>query len=403
MAIFKRSDFPFFTRYPTLAYLDNAATTQKPQLMLDTLIEFYTAHNANIKRGVYRLAEDATQHYEQARATIAQFFGALPEEIIITKGATEAINAVAVAWGDVNIHVDDEIIVTELEHHANFLPWLALAKRKNAVIRMVPIHSDGTLNYAALSKLLSSKTKLIAVTHESNVTGASVDIVSIIKQAHAIGAKVLIDGVQSAPHERINLHALDADFFVCSAHKMLGPTGVGALFVRQSLHAALRPYQQGGGMVETVSLDRLIFRAMPYLLEAGTPPIAQAVGFAAALNYLTKVDFVALQKDEARLCALFIDEAQKIPGIRLLGPLDELKNRGHLVSFIVDGIHAHDVAAFLDKYDICIRAGNHCAQPVHKALGIDASVRTSFYGYNTEEEVIRLIEALKKIYQVFKQ
>lgn len=397
-----RDDFPLFKTSidaKPLIYLDNASTTQKPQVVLDALMHFYTKQNANVHRGIYQLAEQATQAYEQARATVAHFIKASPHEIVFTKSTTEGINAIAGSWGQQNIEKNDEIIITELEHHSNFVPWQQLALQKGAHVRVVQIKPDGTLNMDQLTAVINKKTKLIAVTHESNVLGTKVDVETFVRAARSVDAKILIDAAQTIAHQAIDVKILDPDFLVFSGHKVLAPTGIGCLYIKESLHNSIRPYQFGGGMLfEVCDTYETIFLKAPHKFEAGTPPIAQAIGLASAIDYLQKnVPFNLLQQHESKLTRELIDELSKIKKVRLLGPLDQLTQDGHMLSFYVEGIHAHDVAAYIAQQGICVRAGHHCAQPLAKKLGIDASVRVSFYLYNTHEEVERLVHTIKQL------
>jgi len=395
-----RSDFPILQRTVNgkpLIYLDNAATTQKPQAVLDAMTTFYSFFNAPVRRGIYELAEEATLLFENARAAIANFIGAYPDETIITKGATEGINFIAQAWGHEHIKAGDEIIVTELEHHANFLPWQRLAQQKQAVLKIVPITDDGDVDYAAFKQMLTHKTKLVAVTHVSNVLGTQVDIAMIINNAHAVGAKVLIDAAQSIAHQDINVHALDCDFLVFSGHKMLGPTGIGILYIKRALHQDVPPYQVGGGMVFEVGRAQSFWLEAPYKFEAGTPATAELIGLAAALDYRKKTFSIEqLRTHEAILSRQLIEGLQTL-GLPVLGPIEQLKQHGHIVSFIVPNVHGHDVAAYLAQQGICVRAGHHCAQILHNRLGVEASVRVSLYAYNTAQEVDQTIYWLQQL------
>lgn len=397
-----RSDFPILSQringYP-LAPCDNASTTHKPLVVIDAVVTFYTTTNANIYRGIHLFAEQATQMYENARAKVAHFIGAQPCEIVFTRGATSGINGVVAMWGEEHIAEGDEIVMTELEHHANLLPWQRLAHKKGAVIKYIPIFPDGSLDLSQLDSIITDKTKMVSVIHVSNAVGTHVDIATIIAQAKRVGACVLIDAAQSVPHQKINVHALNCDFLVFSGHKLLGPTGIGILYIKKDLHTSLSPYEVGGGMVENVNYDNATWRNAPYAFEAGTPSIAQAIGLGVAIDYLqANINFDDLVMYEAQLCARLIDGLSKIKQVTLLGPLEELKKTGHLVSFLVSGYHSHDVAAFLDSRGISVRAGHHCAQPFAKRLGYDASVRVSFYFYNTIDDVDRIIEAIKELH-----
>ncbi len=396
-----RNDFAILAKKignQPLIYLDTAATSQKPQAVIDAMVDFYQNHNSNIYRSVYAFGEETTTLYEKARQTVAHFINAHPDEIVFTKGATQSINGVAAGWAASVLKGGDEILLTQMEHHANLIPWQHVAQQTGATIKYVPILSDGTLDMNAFHALLSKKTKLVACVHVSNGVGTHNDIGTIIKSAHAHNARVLIDAAQSAGHQPLDVQELGADFLVFSGHKMLGPTGIGVLYINRALHDEMQPFEFGGGMVYEVGLDHATWLKAPRKFEAGTPPIAQAIGLAAAVDYIKKnINFEQLRLHEAALCAQLIDGLQKHKKIRILGPLEQLREKGHLVSFTVQGMHAHDVAAYLSNFGICVRAGNHCAQPLANALGIEASVRASFYGYNSAHEVEQLIQALEKI------
>jgi cysteine desulfurase/selenocysteine lyase len=419
-----------------IVYVDNASTTQKPQVVIDAITNFYAYHNANVGRGVYPLAEQATQLYEDTREKVQKFIGARhASEIIFTKGATEGINLVAQTWALAHIRPGEEIVVSELEHHANLLPWQQVARITGAVLKFIPVIQDtdfinqlrsdsgsqvnrgsetnldsqvnlnsqgdsgnqGDLDYSTLDTLITHKTKLIAVTHVSHALGTHVDIARIAAHAQRVGAKLLVDAAQSAPHQEINVQELGCDFLVFSGHKMLGPTGVGVLYIRAELHGQLQPYQRGGGMVHAVDWHDASWAKMPHLLEAGTPPIAQVIGLGAAIDYLRSLDRAATAQHEAELCAKLIEGLSVLPGVRILGPIAQLRVSGHLVSFVVEHMHAHDVAAYLGSRGICVRAGHHCAQPLATALCYVASVRVSFYLYNTEHEVNYIVKVLQEL------
>jgi cysteine desulfurase / selenocysteine lyase len=396
-----RADFPILKQeingYPLIAF-DNASTSHKPQSVIDAVVQFYTTTNANTYRGIHVFAEKATQQYEDARKKVAQFIGADQNEIIFTRGCTSGINFIAATWADINVQAGDEIVVTELEHHSNLLPWQRLAQKKGAILKCIPVLPDGTLDLSQLDSIITNKTKMVAVIHVSNAIGTHVDIAPIIQRAHAVGARILIDAAQSVPHRKINVHELDCDFLVFSGHKLLGPTGIGVLYIKKELHDEIEPYEVGGGMVKDVDCTDATWAPAPQKFEAGTPPIAQAIGLGAAVDYVGKhINFDDLIAYEAQLCTQLIDGLSAIEGIKILGPIAELKEKGHLVSFLVENYHSHDVAAFLDKRGIFVRAGHHCAQPFAKKLGYDASVRVSFYFYNTPEEVDALIAAIRDL------
>lgn len=389
-----KKDFPLL-KNNKLIYFDNAATTQKPQQVIDTLSDFYAQHNAPIKRGIYRLAEEATQLYEDARATVAQFIGAQPDEIVFTSGATESINFIATAWGTKHIKAGDEIVITELEHHSNLLPWQQLALQKGATLKYIPVTDEGQLDLGNLDSIITKKTKIVSFLNVSNAIGTHVDVSALVKAARAVGAKVLIDACQSVPHQKTDVKAYDCDFLAFAGHKVLAPTGIGVLYIKKDMQPEVPPYQFGGGMVFEVGQYESRWLEPPHCYEAGTPPVAQAIGLASAINYLTEhIDYAALRQHEAALCTRLIEGLQALPAIRILGPIEQLKKMGHLVSFTHKKHHFHDVAAFLDSRGICVRTGHYCAQPLARKLGIDGSIRASFYLYNSISEVDQLLEAL---------
>jgi cysteine desulfurase/selenocysteine lyase len=393
-----RKDFPLLKKKidgKDLIYFDNAATSQKPQAVIDAITTFYTQHNNNIHRGVYQSAEETTAMYEDARKTVASFINAHPEEIVFTKGTTEGINFVVHAWAAHHLQAGDEIVISELEHHSNLIPWLQIAQEKKLKIVYIPVKSDGTLDLSKFSSIISSKTKLVSCLQISNALGSHVAIDTIITAAHNVGAKVLIDAAQSIAHIPVDVKKLKTDFLVFSGHKMGGPTGIGVLYIKKDLHEQTQPYQFGGGMPYEVDYHSVSFAKAPHKFEAGTPGIAQAIGLAAAITYFKKnIDFAQLAKHEAQLCARLIEGLSKHKKIRILGPIEQLKKTGHLVSFVIDGMHAHDVADYLGKEGICVRAGHHCAQPLAKKMGYVASVRASFYAYNTFEEVEKFLNLI---------
>lgn len=388
-----KKDFPLLQK--KIIYFDNAATSQKPQQVIDAMTHFYELQNSTIHRSVYSFGEQATTLYEQARAKVAQFINADAHEVIFTKGATESINAVATGWALDHLKAGDEILLTQMEHHSNLLPWQYVAQRTGAILKFIPVLSDGTLDMNSIDQLITKKTKLVSCVHVSNALGTHNDIATIIKKAHAQGAKVLIDAAQSVAHQRIDVKKLQCDFLVFSGHKMMGPTGIGVLYLKKELHEQMQPYEFGGGMVYEVDFTHASWLKAPHKFEAGTPPIAQAIGLGAAIDYLnTHIDFKQLHTHEAELCRILIEGLQKNPNIHILGPIDQLKTQGHLVSFVVKDMHAHDVATYLSNHGICVRAGHHCAQPLAKLMNIPASVRASFYAYNTREEVEKLLDIL---------
>ena len=402
---FMKHDFPIFNQtingYP-LRYLDNASTSQKPQVIIDAMVDFYTTKNANIYRGSHAFAERATQEYEDARSMVAQFIGARADEIIFTSGCTESLNYVAAGWAMCHIQPGDTIVVSALEHHANILPWQRIVEQKNAMLRIIPIHQDGTLNLANLNQIIGPGTKLVSITHTSNALGTQVDLMPIVKRAHEVGALVCIDAAQSVAHKRIDVRALNCDFLAFSGHKLFGPTGIGVLYIKKDIQPQVEPYQVGGGMVFEVSWADSTYLQSVNRFEAGTPPIAQAIGLAAAITYLQTLDFEALATHEAALCTALIQGLEGIAGTRILGPIDQLRRSGHMVSFTLEAIHSHDVVAFLSDRGICVRAGNHCAQPLFTTLGLEGSVRASFAGYNTLEDVEFLLKSLFELVTLFK-
>lgn len=397
-----RSDFPFFIDQKdsiNYIYFDNASTTQKPQVMIDAISEFYAHQYASIGRGVYKLAEQTTQRFEDVRAQTARFLGARSaEEIIFTSGATHSANFIARSWAHKQLKAGDEIVVSGLEHHANLIPWQIVAQQTGSVLKFLPITPHGDLDYDRVPNVITSKTKFVAITHSSNALGTQVALEKIIPVAHAAGARVLVDGSQSTPHKKIDLKGLGCDFFICTAHKMCGPTGLGILYIRKEVQSEVDPYHYGGGMVYEADYRHATFLEAPRCFEAGTPPIAQVIAFGAVLNYFEKkVNFLQLQQHESELMTRCIDGLQSISRITLYGPLDHLKKHGHVLTFNIEGVHPHDVAAFLDTYNICVRSGHYCAQPLAKKIGIDGSVRVSFYMYNTTQEIDSFLDKIDRL------
>lgn len=379
-------------------YLDNAATTQKPQQVIDAITYFYQYQNAPIHRSVYYLAEQATQLIEEVRHKVANFIAGKFNEIIFTKGTTEGINFIAATWATNHLKKDDEIVLTEMEHHANLLPWQQIAAKTGARLRFIPITADGTLNLGNIDAIITVKTKLVSLVHTSHALGTVNDLEPIIKKARAIGAKVMVDAAQAAPYQPINVKELDCDFLVFSGHKMLAPTGIGVLYISEKIQSEVPPYQFGGGMVYEADYYKATWLTSPARYEAGTLPVAQIIGLGAALDFIQEnIDFNELKKHLAQLCAQAIEGLESIPGITILGPKNQLQEKGHLVSFLAKGFHPHDVGAFLDQYGIAVRTGHYCAQPLAKKLGIDGSIRMSFYAYNTPQEVELCINAIKQL------
>lgn len=397
-----RNDFPFFQKHPGYVYLDSATTSQKPAMVIRTLHDFYAYEYASAQRSMYAKAEEATIRYEEVRQRCARFINASSaQEILFTKSATESINIVASGWASHVLKEGDEIILSRLEHTANSLPWLLLAQEKKCVIRWWDFDNEGHLSLSALNGILTSRTKLLAVTGYSNVMGAVAPHVTsflkrLVQVAHTGGARVLIDASQLAPHIKVNVQDIKCDFMAFSAHKMLGPQGVGVLYAQSSVHDEFHPCHVGGGMLASWTEEGFRFQSFPRLYEAGTQGAAQVIAYGKALEYLEHVDFDWLQKHESLLCNELKAGLEKLPGIHVLGPVPRAYE-DHLVSFTVAGIHPHDVAAYLDSENIAVRAGKQCAEEVHKKLGINASIRASFYLYSTHEEVQKLLIALRKL------
>jgi len=399
-----RGDFPILSRsvhgHP-LAYLDNAATTQKPRSVIDALVRFYEQSNANVHRGIHTLADEATSGYERTREHLARFIGARrSENVVFTRGTTEAINLVASSWGRAELKPGDEIVVSQLEHHSNIVPWQRLSAETGARLRWIPLQLDGTLDMTAAADLIGGATRLVAVTQMSNVLGTIVPVRELASLAHARGALILVDGAQSVAHLPVDVTELDCDFFALSAHKLLGPTGVGALYAKSSLLERMEPYQGGGSMIESVSLDGATWAAPPAKFEAGTPNIADVVAFDAALSYLEALGMEAVRSHDRVLTAYALDRLRTLPDAMCLGS-SNVELRGGNVSFTVVDVHPHDVATYLDFQGIAVRAGHHCAQPLMHQLEVVGTTRASFSVYNTEDEVDRLVSALRDMSRFF--
>lgn len=399
-----REDFPLLRSREgerPLVYLDSAATSQKPRPVLDALFEFYHDFNANVHRGIYRIAEEATARYEGARSKLAGFLGASrPGEVVFTRGTTEAINLVAAAWGRANVGPGDEILLTEMEHHSNIVPWQLLAAERGARIRYAGVTDEGRLDVGSLEGLLSPRTKIVALTHQSNVLGTVNPVRAVADAAHAAGALVLVDAAQSVPHQRVDTSELGADFLAFSGHKMLGPTGTGGLWARYDLLDSMPPYHGGGEMIVSVGPDSSTFKAPPHRFEAGTPSIGDSIALGAAVDYLQEVGLDEIDAHERDLTAYALSRLREVPGLTVYGPL-EAEDRGGAVSFTMDVAHPHDIAQVLDAEGIAVRAGHHCAQLLHRRFGISASARASFYLYNTREDADALVEGLLKVRRVF--
>lgn len=400
-----RADFPALSLTPRgrpLVYLDSAATSQKPRQVIDALTRFYTESCANVHRSVHYLAEKATIEFEAARARVATYAGvAAPEQVIWTRGTTEAMNLVANAWGDRNVGPGDTILVTEMEHHANLVPWQMLAKRRGASVRAVPVTDDGELDLAAADSMLAARPKVFAFTAKSNVLGCETPVADLSRRAHAAGCVTVVDGAQAVPHGPVDVAALGCDFFAFSGHKALGPMGAGALIVGdRALYDRMDPWQGGGEMIRRVKIEESSYADPPLRFEAGTPSAADAIALAAALDYLEAAGPEAIHDHEVRLTALALDLLRPL-GLRILGPADPVRRAG-IVSFDVPGVHPHDVATLLDGHGIAVRAGHHCAQPLMRRFGSVATTRASFYLYNTEDEVRALADGIRAVKEYFR-
>ena len=406
-----RKDFPILARTVRddrrLVYLDSGATSQKPRQVMEAERDFYEQHNAAVHRGAHQLAEEATDDFERARTHIAAFVGGQPGEIVFTRNATEALNLVAYAFMNATLdggparfvlEPGDEILITEMEHHANLVPWQQVARRTGATLRWFGVSDEGRLDIDP--SLISERTKVVALTHQSNVLGTINPVAEVARLAHAVGALVVVDACQSVPHMPVNVTALDADFIAFSGHKMLGPTGVGCLWGRAELLREMPPMLTGGSMIEQVFMDRSTFAAPPQRFEAGVPNIAQAVGLGAACDYLTGIGLSAIHDHEARLTDLALAGLGDLPGIRIIGPTDGI-DRGGAVSFVADGIHAHDLGQVLDDSGVAVRVGHHCAWPLHRRFGVPATTRATFYLYNDETDVDALVDATKRALEFF--
>ena len=398
-----RKDFPILQRVVNghqLAYLDNAATSQKPLAVLRAMDDYYRNTNANVHRGVHTLSEEATAQYEGARGRIGRFINAgSSKEIIFTRNATEAINLVAYSWGLDNLGPGDEVLITEMEHHANIVPWQLICQRTGATLRYVPIDAQGSLRLDLLDELLTERTRLFAFVAMSNVLGAINPAAEMVARAHAVGALALVDAAQSVPHMPVDVQALDCDFLVFSSHKMCGPTGVGVLYGRRAVLEGMSPFMGGGDMIREVHMDGSRWNSLPWKFEAGTPAIAEVIGLGAAVDYLSNLGMGWVREQEHALVSYAVEKLTQVEGLRIIGPSGE--QRSGVAAFTLADIHPHDIAAILDSEGIAIRAGHHCAQPIHDHFGIAATARASFYFYNTFEEVDRLAAALEKVQSVF--
>ena len=407
-----RKDFPIFTRTirdgKKLVYLDSGATSQKPQVVIDAEVDFYAKHNAAAHRGAHQLAEEATEMFEASRATVASFLGAKTEEIVFTKSATESLNLLAYAFSNAEpgsqfaISSEHSIVVSEMEHHANLIPWQQLAKRSGAELKWFGITSDGRLDESNIDSLITSKTKIVAITQQSNVLGTINNLDRIIEKAHKVGAIVIVDACQSVPHIPVNVTKLGADFLAFSGHKILGPTGVGVLWGRYELLNNLPPFLFGGSMIENVTMTDATWAEAPRKFEAGVPNMAQVVGLAAGIKYLQSIGLEKVHEHEKALTGYLLNELNQIPGIAVVGPTD-ISLRGGTVSFTLNGIHPHDLGQYLDSAGIAVRTGHHCAWPLTRALGVPATTRASLYLYNDNSDIDALIAAIKDAKKYFGQ
>lgn len=394
-----RRDFPILSQSVNgkpVVFLDSAASSQKPQQVLRAMDAVYRTGYANVHRGVYQFSEAATAAYDQTRAQVARFIGAsAPENIVFTRNATESLNLIAYSYGRHFLQTGDEVVITELEHHANFVPWLELAKERGVTLKFIPITPEGTLDLSKLDELLTPRTKLVSFAQVSNVLGAITDPTAIIAKAHAVGAKVIVDGSQAAPHMPVNVAEMDCDFYVFSGHKMLGPTGIGVLYAKLDLLEAMPPFLFGGDMISYVGFDGARWADVPVKFEAGTPAFVEAIGLGAAVDYLSALGMDVVRAHEKEITTYALERMAEVPGAKIIGPTDP-EIRGGVVTFTLDKIHPHDLASLLDQEGVAIRAGHHCAQPLHTRLGLNATARASFYVYSELREVDALIEAIYK-------
>lgn len=397
-----RADFPILHQkvhgHP-LVYLDNAATTQKPREVIDAITHYYERDNANIHRGVHALSQRATDEYELARRTAQEFLGAEDcREIIFVRSTTEAINLVAQTYGRQNLKPGDEVLITAMEHHSNIVPWQMICEEKQAKLRVAPINEAGELVLDEFERLLTSKTKLVAIAHLSNALGTINPVRRIVELAHAKNISVMVDGAQAAPRLPVNVCELDCDFYAFSGHKIYGPTGIGVLYGKLALLEAMPPYQGGGDMISSVAFERTVYNKVPHKFEAGTPDISGPIGLKAALDYVTRLGIEKIERHEDELLQYATKRVSALPGIKLIGTA---KNKAGVLSFVMEGVHPHDIGTILDQEGIAIRTGHHCAQPVMERYGIPATARASFGLYNTKEEIDALVTGIKKVQEVF--
>jgi len=397
-----RADFPILgtqVHGKPLAYLDNGATTQKPQVVIDAVSNYYATTNSNIHRGVHQLSELATAAYEEGRERVRSFIGAASvQEVILTHGTTESINLVANSWGGANLQAGDQVLITEMEHHSNIVPWQMVCERTGAELVVIPINDAGEISLDDVSQLLCERTKLVAISHLSNALGTINPVKEVIELAHQVGALVLVDGAQAIAHIEVDVADLDCDFYAFSGHKIFGPTGTGVLYGKEALLETMPPWQGGGDMIRIVRFEKSTWNDLPYKFEAGTPNIAGGIGLGVALEYVTEVGLNNIAAHETRLLNYASEQLQQLPGLKLIGTA---KHRASIASFVMEQLHAHDLGTILDSEGIAIRAGHHCAMPVMQHFGVAATARASFAFYNTIEEVDRLIAGLKKAVEMF--
>jgi cysteine desulfurase/selenocysteine lyase len=396
-----RKDFPILEREINgnkLVYLDNAATSQKPKQVIDSISEYYSNYNANVHRGIHTLSEEATKLYEDSRKRVANFIGAQPEEVIFTKGTTESLNRVAISWGLKNLKKDDVVLLSDFEHHSNMIPWLEEVKVVGAKISYLESNENGEVTLDEVKKKISdneSKVKIISITHASNVLGTIVPVKEICKIAHEKGILVCVDGAQAVPHMKVNIQSIDCDFYAFSGHKMLGPMGIGVLWVRKEILDKLEPYEYGGGMVDEVTYEKATYTEAPVKFEAGTPNVSGAIGLASAIGYLENIGMDEIRNHEIELNRYALEKLSSITNLEIIGPKEAEKRTG-LISFVVKNVHAHDIASVLNGFGVAVRSGHHCAMPYHRKHQISATTRISHYLYNTKEDIDKLIEGVNK-------
>jgi cysteine desulfurase/selenocysteine lyase len=397
-----REDFPILklkVHGKPLVYLDNAATSQKPAKVIDAILHFYTHDCSNVHRGVHLLSERATEAYEGARIKVQRFLNAPdPREVVFLRGTTEGINLVAQTYGRQNVRAGDEVLITAMEHHSNIVPWQMLCEEKNAVLRVAPIDDRGELILEEFEKLLNVRTRVVAITHVSNALGTINPVRQLIRMAHALNVPVLVDGAQAAPHMKVDVQELECDFYVFSGHKVFGPTGIGALYGKAELLEAMPPFQGGGDMISSVTFEKTIYNVIPYKFEAGTPNIADVYGLGAALDYVNQIGLANITSYEHALLSYATEAIQQIPGVRIIGTARE---KAGVISFILDGVHAHDVGTILDREGVAVRTGHHCAQPVMDRFGVPATVRASLAFYNTKQEINALAAGIERVKALF--